>query len=82
MPAKQMDMQAAMKTHLSQPISPRAFDGQHAISFAISSIVMELSSAVADIETSKTVAAMTGRESGAKARPTITRIASSRRMAA
>jgi len=36
-PAKKTDAQAAMKTHLSQSIGIGAFDGQHGISFAISS---------------------------------------------
>jgi hypothetical protein len=50
MPAKHLDMQAAMKTHLSQ--STGAFDGQHGMSFAISSVVAEadISSAIACIE--------------------------------
>ena len=33
------DPQAAMKTHLSQSTGKAAFDGQHGISLAISSIV-------------------------------------------
>jgi hypothetical protein len=43
-------MQAAMKTHLSQ--STGAFDGQHGMSLAISSVVAEadISSAIACIE--------------------------------
>ena len=36
---KPMEPQAAMKTHLSQPTGIGAFDGQHGISLAISSIV-------------------------------------------
>jgi hypothetical protein len=82
-PVKPIDMQAAMKTHLSQPTGDGAFDGQHGMSFAISSVVADgdISSAVACIGTSEGVSAMTGRERGANARPAITRIASSRRMA-
>ena len=38
-PAKHSDPQAAMKTHLSQSTAAGAFDGQHGISLAISSIV-------------------------------------------
>ena len=83
MPAKHLVMQAAMKAHLSQSTGAGAFDGQHGISFAISSVVPDgdISSAMACIGTSEGVAAITGRETGAKARPTIVRIASSRRMA-
>jgi hypothetical protein len=82
MPAKHLDMQAAMKTHLSQPAGPGAFGGQHGISFAISSIVADadMSSAMACIDTSEEVSAITGRDNGASASPTIIRIASSRRM--
>ena len=36
---KPTEPQAAMKTHLSQPTGMGAFDGQHGISLAISSIV-------------------------------------------
>ena len=38
-PAKHADPQAAMKTHLSQSAGMGAFDGQHGMSLAISSIV-------------------------------------------
>jgi hypothetical protein len=78
-----MDVQAAMKTHLSQPTGAGAFDGQHGMSVAISSLAAEddISSAIACIDTSEEVSAMTGRETGANTRPAITRIASSRRMA-
>ena len=38
-PAKHADPQAAMKAHLSQSTGIRAFDGQHGILLAISSIV-------------------------------------------
>jgi len=73
-----------MKTHLSQSTGAGAFDGQHGMSFAISSIVAEadISSAIAGIELCEGVAAMTGRETGASARPAIIRTASNRRMAA
>ena len=37
-PAKHADPQAAMKTHLSQSTRAAAFDGQHGILLAISSI--------------------------------------------
>src|SRR5712664_1750323 len=82
MPAKHLDMQAAMKTHLSQSIGAGAFDGQHGMSVAISSADgnADILSAIACIDMSEDVSAMTGWETGAKARPTITRIASSRRM--
>jgi hypothetical protein len=83
MPVKHFDMQAAMKTHLSQSTGDGAFEGQHGISSAISSIVAarDISSAIACIEAWGDVSAMTGRETGAKARPAIIKIASSRRMA-
>ena len=69
-----------MNTHLSQSIG--ALDGQHGMSFAISSAVadMDISSAIADIDASEVVPAMTGRDNGAKANPAIMKIASSRRM--
>lgn len=90
MPAKYADPQAAMKTHLSQSIGDAAFDGQHGISLAISSIVSAdisedaisdgvISSAIACPE--GRLAAIAGRETGANARPAIIRIASNRRMA-
>jgi len=87
-PVKHMDVQAAMYTHLSQPIGAGALDGQQGMSVAISSVVSvaDMSSATAcillsRIDMSEDVPAMTGRETGANARPAITRIASSRRMA-
>ena len=82
MPVKHLDMQAAMYTHLSQSIGAGAFDGQHGMSLAISSVMADgdISSAIACIDTSADVSAMTGWETGANARPAITRIASSRRM--
>ena len=83
-PVKHMDVQAAMKTHLSQPIGAGALDGQQGMSLAISSVVSEADvlSAAACIDTSEAAGcAMTGRETGANARPAITKITSSRRMA-
>ncbi len=38
-PAKNTDPQVAMKTHLSQSTDAAAFDGQHGMALAISSIV-------------------------------------------
>ena len=84
-PVKHIDVQAAMKTHLSQPIGGAgALDGQHGISLAISSVISEadMLSAAAWIDTSEaTGSAITGRETGANARPAITGITSSQRMA-
>ena len=82
MPLKHLDMQAAMYTHLSQSIGAGAFDGQHGMSLAISSVMADgdISSAMTCIDASEDISAMTGREAGANARPAITRIASSRRM--
>src|SRR5882724_10849333 len=82
MPAKHLDMQTAMKTHLSQSIGAGAFDGQHGMSVAISSVISEadILSAIACIDTSADETAMTGWDSGANAMPAIIRIASSRRM--
>ena len=76
-------MQADMKTHLSQSTGAGAFDGQHGISFAISSIVADgdISSAMACIEVWEDAPAMTGWESGANARPAIIKTASRQRMA-
>ena len=52
MPVKHLDMQAAMKTHLSQSTGAGAFDGQHGMSLAISSVVADgdISSAIACID--------------------------------
>jgi hypothetical protein len=82
MPTKPSDVQAAMNTHLSQPTGVGAFDGQHGMSLAISSVASaaDISSVIACIDASEDISAMTGRETGANARPAITRIASSRRM--
>jgi hypothetical protein len=86
-PAKKTDAQAAMQTHLSQSTGIGAFDGQHGISLAISSAMPiadisdgDISSAIARSEPCEDVAAMTGRETGASARPAIISTASSRRM--
>ena len=97
MPAKHTDPQAAMKTHLSQSTGTGAFDGQQGMSLAISSIMSAdisvevisdgvisdgvISSAIACIGSCGDVAPITGRETGANARPAIIRIASKRRMA-
>jgi len=85
---KPTDMQAAMKTHLSQPAGIGAFDGQHGMSLAIPSITSEaaipdelISSAIAGWELCDGISAITGRESGASARPAIMRIARNRRRA-
>src|SRR5882672_7481165 len=68
--------------HLSQPIGAGAFDGQHGMSPAISSVASaaDISSVMTCIGASGDICAMTGRETGANARPATTRIASSRRM--
>ena len=90
MAGKPTDPQAAMKTHLSQSTAIGAFDGQHGMSLAISSIASAdiseeaisdgvISSAIACSEAG--LAAIAGREAGANARPAIIRIASNRRMA-
>ena len=76
-------MQAAMKTHLSQSTGAGTLDGQHGMSFAISSVVADgfTASAIACIAASADIPAMTGWESGANARPAIIKTASSRCMA-
>lgn len=81
MPVKHLDMQAAINTHLSHPAGAGTCDGQHGMSFVISSVVAVISSAVASIATWEDASAMTGRETGASASPTIIKIASSQRMA-
>ena len=80
MPVKHFVMQVAINTHLLQ--STGAFDGQHGISPAISSVMADgdISSAIASTETSGARAAMTGRETGANTRPAIIKTESSRRM--
>jgi hypothetical protein len=82
MPVKHLDMQAAMKTHLSQSTGIGAFEGQHGISLAIASVmpIDAISSAAAGIDTSEDIFAITGRETGANARPAIIKTANSRRM--
>jgi hypothetical protein len=83
-PVKHIDVQAAMKTHLSQPMGAGALDGQHGMSLAISSGISEadMLSAAACIGTSEASGcAITGRETGANARPAIARITSGQRMA-
>jgi hypothetical protein len=72
-------MQADINTHLSQSIGAGDFEGQHGMSFAISSAVADInmSSAIAE---SEVVPAMTGRDSGPITNPAIVRIASNRRM--
>ena len=79
---KQLAAQAAMKMHLSQPMDSGASDGQQGMSPVIASAVggTDPSSVIADIDTSDTVPAMAGRATGARTRPAITEIASSRRM--
>ena len=71
-----------MQKQLSQLRGAGAFDGQHGMSPAISSVgtVDDISSAIACIEASEDIPAMTGRETGANTRPAITEIANSRRM--
>jgi hypothetical protein len=82
MPTKPRDVHAAMKTHLSQPTGVGAFDGQHGMSLAISSVMAggDIPSVIACTDASEDISAMTGRETGANASPAITKIASSRRM--
>jgi len=87
MPTKHWLMQSAMKMHLSQPIGIGAVGGQHGMSAAIPSAVidsgladMDMSSAIADIDESEAAPAMTGVDSGANISPAIVRIASRRRM--
>jgi hypothetical protein len=82
MAMKQFDVQAVMNTHLSHPTGAGAFGGQQGMSLAISSLVAaDISSVMACIESARDAAAIAGPESGANARPAITRIASVRRMA-
>ena len=75
-------MQADIRTHLSQSTGAGTLDGQHGISFAISSVVADgdIASAIACIEAWEGAPAMTGWETGANARPAIIKTASSRRM--
>lgn len=82
MPVKHFDMQAGMNTHLPQSTGVGALDGQHGISLAILSVMTDggISSAIASAEARKAGSAMTGRETGANARPAIIKTAKSRRM--
>jgi hypothetical protein len=81
-PVKHFDMQAAIKTHLSQSTGTGAFDGQHGMTLAISSTVadMDISFGIADIDASGVAPAVTGEDSGANTSPAIMTIASRRRM--
>ena len=78
-PTKASEVHAAMNTHLSQSIGTGALDGQQGICFAISTAPD--TSGIFCIDISGDICAMTGRETGANARPAIKRIASSRLMA-
>ena len=71
-----------MKTHLSQPTGIGAFDGQHGMSFVISSAIadIDMSFPIAAVDASEDGPAMTGRDNGANTRPAIMKVASSRRM--
>ena len=86
-----MDMQAAMKTHLSQSAGIGAFGGQHGIALAISSIMSAdisddaicdgvISSAITCIGACEDVSAITGRATGANASPATIKATSRRRM--
>jgi hypothetical protein len=65
---------------LSQSTGTGAFDGQHVISLAISSAMADAVMSVRTCTGSELVAAIAGRDTGAKARPAIIKTASSRRM--
>jgi hypothetical protein len=82
MPVKHFDMQAVMRTHLSQSTGAGALAGQQGMSPAISPAIadVDISSAIADIEASDVAPAMTGEDSGANTSPAIMTIASRRRM--
>jgi hypothetical protein len=71
-----------MNTHLSQSIGAGDFEGQHGMSPAISSAGpgIDISSAIAAIDSSAVGPAMTGRDSGASTSPAITEIARHRAM--
>ncbi|MCF2521692.1 hypothetical protein [Bradyrhizobium sp. G127] len=81
-PVKHWALQAAMKMHLSQVIGAGAFDGQHGMSFAISSVVAgaDMPSIIACVEASEDACAITGRDSGTTTSPTIAKITSKRLM--
>lgn len=70
-----------MRRHFSQLIGAGAFDGQHGMSFAISSAVAAISCDIAAIAPADGDSAMTGRDNGANTRPAIMKIATSWRMA-
>jgi hypothetical protein len=70
-PANDIDMQAAINTHLSQSTGAGAFDGQHGISSDIDAIFMAA-------DTAEFAAA--GMVNGAVTNPAIRKIASSREM--
>jgi hypothetical protein len=73
-------MQAAIKTHLSQPIGAGAFDGQQGMSPIASAVAdPDMSSVIVDIDASDIGPAMAGRANGANTKPAIIKIASSRR---
>jgi hypothetical protein len=82
MPVRLLPVEHAMKTQLSQPTGAAAFDGQHGMSFAISSITAEadISFAMACMCMSAAVRAIPGWETGVRANPAINKIANSRRM--
>lgn len=69
-----------MRRHFSQSIGAGAFDGQHGMSFAMSSAVATISCDTAAIAPADGDSAMTGRDSGANARPATIKIAIKRRM--
>ena len=69
-------MQLVISTHLSQSTGIGVLVGQHGISLAISSAA-DMSSAIAAIDESEAVPAMTGRGNGPSTSPAIMMIASS-----
>lgn len=80
---KPVVMQAAMRMHFSQSTGDGAFDGQHGMSFAISSVVADTATSydIPAIAPSGGDSAMTGRDNGANTKPAIMKIATSWRMA-
>jgi len=79
--AAHMLIHEATKTHLSQSNGATALAGQHAIASPVSAIAdAGISSSIAETEASPVVPAIAGRDSGERAKPAITRIASSRRI--
>lgn len=78
---KPVVIQAAIRRHFSQSIGNGVFDGQHGMSFAISSAIdaATITSGIAAIVPAGEPA-MTGRANGAKAKPAIMTIATSLRM--